>query len=159
MLFSKYCLLLRVLVNHCPVSHLISGKSDLRLQGAIQAHGLASFYMESPSNFSYRDSGMGALRLSCLSIPLLHYRFSDSWAVGSMTMMDMADLTLGIQWSQSPHRRQAWCNLELACVWSRSTGRRIPSWSWHLCSSLNSGSLKNTWKLCPSSQNCPSVQI
>lgn len=97
MLFSKYCLLLQVLVNHCPVSHLINEKSDLRHQGAIQAIGLASFYMESPSNFSYRDSGMDALRLLCLSIHLLHYRLSESWAVASMIMMDMADLSLGIQ--------------------------------------------------------------
>lgn len=97
MLFSKYHLLVQVLVNHCPVSHLINEKSHLRHQGALQAHGLASYFMKSPSNFSYRNSDMDLLRLSCLSVPLLHYRLSDSWAVASVIMVDMPDLTLGIQ--------------------------------------------------------------
>lgn len=97
MLFSKYHLLPQVLVHHCPVSHLINEKSDLMRQGAIQTHGLASYFMESPSNFPYRNSDMDPLRLSFLCILLLHYRLSDCWAVASMMTVDMADLTLGIQ--------------------------------------------------------------
>lgn len=116
MLFSKYHFFVQVLVNHYPVSHLINGKSDLRHQGATQAHGLASYYMEPPSNFSYRNSDMDPLRLSCLSIPLLHYRLSDCWAAASMIMVDTADLTLGMYWLWCPCIRQAWCSLELACI-------------------------------------------
>lgn len=99
---SKCCskntnLFLQLLVTHCPVPHFINEPNDLRHHWAILSNGLASYFNKSPSNFSYRNLDMDQIRLSCLTGPLFHYRWSDRWAVANMIMVDPTDFNLGIQ--------------------------------------------------------------